>query len=144
LRCFRHCHPELILRVAQALEASRARGLCKENVQSFYDNLSELYTLHKYPPERIWNCDETGTHAGRTGGGVVIARRGVYCVHFIVLDQHEWLSVLVCINAVGLAIPSFIVFIGKHFHQNYIDRCEPGATMSMQPRAWITSYLFSA
>jgi hypothetical protein len=50
LRCFRHHHPELTLRVAQA---SRARGLCKENVQSFYDNLNELYTLHMYPPERI-------------------------------------------------------------------------------------------
>jgi hypothetical protein len=44
LRWFRHRHPDLTLRVSQALEASRARGLCKENVQSFYDNLNELYT----------------------------------------------------------------------------------------------------
>jgi hypothetical protein len=46
LRCFKHHHPELTLRVAQALEASRARGLCRENVQSFYDNLSELCSLY--------------------------------------------------------------------------------------------------
>jgi hypothetical protein len=32
LRCFRHRHPKLTLRVAHALEASRARGLCKGNV----------------------------------------------------------------------------------------------------------------
>jgi hypothetical protein len=36
LRGYRHRHSELILRVAQALEASRAQDLCKENVQSFY------------------------------------------------------------------------------------------------------------
>jgi hypothetical protein len=65
-------------------------------------------------------------------------------MHHIVLDQWEWLSVLVCINAARLAIPSFYVFKGKRFHQNYIKRCELGATMSMQPRAWMTSYLFSA
>jgi hypothetical protein len=64
LRCFRQRHPKFTLRVAQALEAAKARGLCKENVQSFYDNLNELYTLHKYLPERIWNCDESGTQIG--------------------------------------------------------------------------------
>jgi hypothetical protein len=65
-------------------------------------------------------------------------------VHTIVPNQREWLSVLVYINAVGSAIPSFYVFKGKRFRQNYIERCEPGATMSMQPWAWMTSYLFSA
>jgi hypothetical protein len=65
-------------------------------------------------------------------------------VHSIIPDQREWLSVLVCMNAAGLATPSFYVFKGKRFRQNYIERCEPGATMAMQPRAWMTSYLFSA
>jgi hypothetical protein len=56
----------------------------------------------------------------------------------------EWLSILVCINAVGVAIPSFYIFRGKRLGQNYIQHCEPGATMAMQPRAWMTSYFFSA
>ena len=129
--------------MAQALEASRARGLSRENVQSFYDNLSELCSLHMYLAERIWNCDKTGTQAERTGRGIVIARRGAHRVHTIIPDQREWLSVLVCINIVGLAIPSFSVFKRKRFRQNYIERCELRATMSMQPCAWMTSYLFS-
>jgi hypothetical protein len=120
------------------------QGLSPKNVQSFYNNLNELYTLHTYPPEQIWNCDETSTQAGRTGGGIVIVRRGARRVHTIVPDQREWLSVLVCINTAGLAIPSFYVFKGKRFRQNYLERCEPSATMSIQPRAWMTSYLFSA
>jgi hypothetical protein len=115
VRCFRQCHPQLILRVAHVLEAARARGLCKENVQSFYENLNELYTLHKYLPERIWNYDESGTQTRNTCGSIVIARRGTCHVHTIVPDQREWLSVLVCINAARLAIPSFYVFKGKLF-----------------------------
>ena len=72
LRWFKHRHPDLTMRVSQALEASRANGLSKENVQSFYDNLNHLCTLHMYPPECVWNCDETGVQAGRNGGGIVI------------------------------------------------------------------------
>lgn len=59
-RWFRKHHPELTLRVALPLSSSRAKGLCKENVGSFYGNLSELYSLHGYPPKRVWNCDESG------------------------------------------------------------------------------------
>lgn len=144
MRWWRHRHPELTLRVSQALETARARGLCAENVESFYKNLQTLLTLHEYSADRIWNCDESGAQAGRSGGGVVIARKGARHVHSLVPDQREWLSVLVCINASGVSIPSFYVFKGTRFRQNYIERCEPGATMAMQPRAWMTTYLFSA
>jgi hypothetical protein len=126
------------------LEASKIRGLCRENVQSFYENLSELCSLYMYPAERIWNCDETGTQAGRTGGSIVIACRSARRIHTIILDQREWFSILVCINATGSAILPFNVFKRKRFRQNYIERYEPGAMMSMQPCAWMTSYLFSA
>jgi hypothetical protein len=100
--------------------------------------------MHNYSPDRIWNCDESGAQARKNGGGIVIARTGARRVHSIVPDHREWLSVLVCINAAGLSIPSFYIFRGKRFGQNYIQRCEPGATMAMQPRAWMTSYLFGA
>jgi hypothetical protein len=65
MRGWRHRHPELILRVSQALETARARGLCKDNVKTFYDNLETLYNLHSYTPNRVWNCDKSGAQAGK-------------------------------------------------------------------------------
>lgn len=53
------------------------------------------------------------------------------------------MSILVCINAVGHSIPSFYIFRGKRFGQNYVEKCEQGAAMGMQQKAWMTSYLFS-
>ena len=143
LRWWRRRHPELTLRVAQGLETSRARGLSEENVRSFYENLKHLYDSNAYSPDRVWNCDETRAQAGRNGGALVLARRGVRAVHQVMPDEREWLSVLVCVNALGVAIPSFYIFRGKRFRRNYIERCESGATMAMQPRAWMTSFLFS-
>jgi hypothetical protein len=124
------------------ITTARARGLYRDNVRSFYENLQTLYSLQKYTPDCIWNCDEFDAQAGKNGGGVVIARTGAQRVHSVMPDQREWLSVLVYINGIGKTIPSFYIFRRKRFGKNYIERCEAGATMAMQPRAWMTSYLF--
>ena len=86
LRWFKRRHPELALQVAKALLSARAKSLCPENVQSFYNNLQELYTSHTYPPNWVWNCDETGVQAGQNGGAFVIGRRGAHHMHLIILD----------------------------------------------------------
>lgn len=64
MRWWKRRHPELTIRASQALESARAQSLCSENVNSFYDNLQQLYDTHAYPPERVWNCDESGAQAG--------------------------------------------------------------------------------
>jgi hypothetical protein len=99
MRWWKRRHPDLTLRVSQALESARAKILCEENVRNFFENLQHLYSMHEYSHDRIWNCDESGAQAGRNGGAIVIARRGARRVHNIVPNQREWLSVLVCINA---------------------------------------------
>lgn len=107
MRGWRRRHPELSVRTSQALEVARAKGLCDENVRSFYNKLEAMYAIHKYSPNRIWNYDETGAQGGKNGGGVIIARTGARRIHSIVPDQRDWLSVLVSINAAGSSIPSF-------------------------------------
>jgi hypothetical protein len=138
MRWWKKRHPELTLRVSQELESARPKGLCEENVRNFHENLQHLYNLYNYLADRIWNCDESGAHAGRNGGAVVIARRGARRVHNIVPNQIEWLSILVCINAAGSSNPFFYIFHGKRFRQNYIEKCEAEATMAMQQREWMT------
>jgi hypothetical protein len=71
VRWFKKRHPDLTLRSSQGLEFARARGLCPENVASFYGNLQDLYNTNKYTTNNIWNCDESGAQAGRNGGGLV-------------------------------------------------------------------------
>ena len=62
--------------------------------------------------------------------GLVIARIGTRQVHPIVLNQQEWLSVLVCINVIGSSILSFYIFRSKRFwtklHSEMRGRCNYG------------------
>jgi hypothetical protein len=101
LRWFKRRHPELALKLAQGLDTNLARGLCLANINTFYNNLSELYERYKYPPSNIWNCDESGAHAGQNGGAYVLAKCGSHIVHSVIPNEREWLTVLTCINASG-------------------------------------------
>jgi hypothetical protein len=144
MRWFLHRHPDLSFRKSQALETGRARGLCKESVQSLYSNLELLYSNHHYEAHQIWNADESGAQAGRNGGGMVVAKTGSRNVHSIIPDQREWLSVVACVNAAGHSIPNFYILKGVQFRRNYIDRCEEKATMAMARKACMSGPLFYA
>jgi hypothetical protein len=64
----------------------RARGLCPSSAASLYCNLEKLYNSFKYPPNHIWNCDESGIQAGRSGGAIVLAKIGSKSMHSVELD----------------------------------------------------------
>lgn len=136
MRWFKRRHPELSLRHSQGLEANCARGLCAESVASFYANLMLLYEAQNYGPHQVWNYNETGVQASRNGGGLVLAKTGSRNVHIVMPDEREWLSVFVCMNAARYSIPNFYIFKGKRFCRNFIEKCEMGATMAMQPHEW--------
>ena len=144
LGSFKPRHPNLVSRKSQPLEMSRARGLCPTSATTLYSNLQELYNTHNYPPSNIWNCDESGVQAGRSGGATVLAKLGSKYVHTIEPDQREHLSVLSCINAAGGKIPNFYILKGTYFLQDYIKNCEPNAVMAMHPNAWMTKWLFES
>ena len=137
-------HPEISLRMSQELAVARALSLCPETVASFYANLEYLYSTYNYLESHIWNCDESGVQAGRSGGATVLAKRGSRFVHSIEPNEREHLSVLSCINADGGCIPNFYILKGHYFLEDYIAKCEEGAVMGMQPNAWMTKWLFES
>jgi hypothetical protein len=136
-------HPELSLWMSQGLDAGRARGLCPNNVSIFYENMGTMLQ-RGYEAQYIWNYDKPRAQVGRNGGGRVLAKRGLRSVYSIIPKELEWLSILVCINAVGYHIPSFYIFCGKTFQRDYIKKCEDNTSMAMQPKAWMTGQLFKS
>ena len=141
---FRKRHLDLTRRQVQGLELARAKGLCAENVASFYKNLEELYQKYQYPLDHVWNCDESGAQAGRSGGRQVWTKKGTRSIHTLLPNEREWLIVLTCINAAGKHILGFYIFRGKRIRDNYIRFCKDGAAMAMQLEAWMTLFLFSS
>ena len=144
MRRFRLRYPEIATRKSQGLEIAGAQTICPTVAESLYSNLEELYTTFQYPLSHIWNCDESGVQAGKSGGATVLAKRGSRAVHSIEPDQREHLSVLSCINGARGCIPNFYILKGTYFLEDYIVHCEAGTMMGMQPNTWMTKWLFES
>ena len=139
---FKQRHPHLIMRMPQGLEVARAKAMNPSICHGFYKNLLQLYNKFAYPPSNIWNVDESGCNASKSGLDKVLARKGVRSVYAQIPNEREWLSILTSINAVGWSIPHFYIFKGKRRLRDYIHFCEAGSTMAMQEKGYMTSYLF--
>jgi hypothetical protein len=66
--------------MSQGLDSGRVRGLCLENVLTFYKNL-EVMLAKGYEASHIWNCDESGVQAERNRGRRVLAKVGARSIH---------------------------------------------------------------
>ena len=92
----------LVMEVPQGLEIASARRMNPRNcVRGFYCNLPQFYKDNLYNPSHIWNVDESGCNASRSGLEKVLVKKGIMAVHIKILNEREWLSVLTSINATG-------------------------------------------
>jgi hypothetical protein len=67
--------------MSYSLQVGRTKGLCPSNVETFYINLVETYSLHSYHPSQIWNCEESGAQVSQNGKALVLAKTGFRFVH---------------------------------------------------------------
>ena len=126
----------------QPLDHKRARAVNPESVSEFYSNLATMYNTHHYPPNCVWNIDETSCQVRQSGQAKVFAKRGLKEVHKIVPREREWLSVLSTINASGQTIPNYYIFKGIRKLREYTMFCEEGAMLGMQKKGWMDSTHF--
>ncbi|KAI5058629.1 hypothetical protein GOP47_0026799 [Adiantum capillus-veneris] len=133
---FRGRHPQLVFRVSEGLDQSRAIRFWRrpEIFKTLHKNLKALYDENKYPPSNIWNVDETGFQGSRDKGMKILAKKGTKSLYGITCDSREWMTVLCCVSVDGHAIPSYYIFKGSRLKNNYIEDCEPWAAMAMQKK----------
>ena len=52
-------HPQLAIRQPEATSLGRATSFNAHNVSKFFENLQYLLEKFKFPPQNMYNCDET-------------------------------------------------------------------------------------
>jgi hypothetical protein len=95
--------------MAQGLKFNRVKGLCVDNVASFSMNLKELYMknmnmFHHMCGTMMKVGHKLDVHKEEKSWPKEVC---VKSVHIVIPNVREWLSMLVCVNAICTYIPNF-------------------------------------
>lgn len=106
----RHTH-EICLRKPVGTSQARALGFNKESVGKFFDALEELYEQHSFPPDRIYNVDESGLSVVQSKVPYVVGLKGKRQIGTLTAaERGSLVTIIVCMSAGGTFVPPMLIF----------------------------------
>lgn len=140
---FLNRHPCLRLRTPEATSIGRAIGFNRTAVEKFFALLTEVCEKYKFPPDCIWNVDETGITTVPNRQSKVIGLRGKRQVGALVSAERGTLvTVETCMSAAGDYMPPMFIFPRKREKIELLDDAPPGSTAEFHPSGWIQKEIF--
>lgn len=132
------------VRKAQFMNPDRAQKLNKIIVMKHFEALRKLYDELdiKNHPERLYNMDEKGCRLTLHHQQQVLAEKGTKRVHFVAQEHAENVTIAMCVNAVGNALPPMVLFKGKRLKPEYCDQLPAGSLVKMANKGSMTTELF--
>lgn len=126
VRAFLKRNPTLSIRKPEATSIARAMAFNKDNAGKFYSLLGELYDKHKFTPDRIFNCDESGISSVSKSTSKILASKGKKQVGSLSsADRGTTVSVEYCMSASGLYMPPLLVYPRQRMKPELLNNCPP-------------------
>ncbi|XP_055714403.1 uncharacterized protein LOC129808656 [Phlebotomus papatasi] len=143
-RGFMKRHPELSRRYPERYTMRRA-SVTQENVRNWFRHVGdylEQNNLKHLPPNRVFNCDESGFFLAPKGEKVLVRRGDRVAGKIITSEEKDCVTVLFTISASGQLAPPMVVHPIKKFTIDIASNNADGWVVDKTDSGWMTSILF--
>jgi predicted HTH domain antitoxin len=106
-------HPDLQTRFSRRYDYRRALCEDEKTITTWFNFIRSTIIKYGILDDDIYNFDETGFALGLTATAKVIIRRSNGRRAVLQPGNREWVTVIESINAVGWALPPYVIFKGK-------------------------------
>ncbi|KAM0711415.1 hypothetical protein Q7P35_002155 [Cladosporium inversicolor] len=117
---FRARHPEILSVWTRQIERARHDATSSETLETWFDAVTELRIAHHYPPECIYNMDESGFAIGASQTSRALVSVREKSSWKVIAGRQEWITAIECVSATGAAIPPLIIFKAQHTNTAWI------------------------
>jgi hypothetical protein len=122
---FRRRHPEIKTILSRQIDASRFNGVNFQAINHYFTRLGEVIRSERYPPDAIFNVDESGFSIGSTRGSTVLVDKRRKLKGRKQPGKQEWITVIECVSASGVALPPSLIYKSKNLNSAWIPEETP-------------------
>ncbi|KAB0805337.1 hypothetical protein PPYR_02307 [Photinus pyralis] len=142
LRGFMARHKSLALRKPESTSLSRSTAFNKHKVDQFFENLKKVLDKYKFPPEKIYNLDETGVTTVMKPVKIVSTSGKRQVSQAASAERGELVTFIGIINAAGQSIPPVYVFPRVRNIEDFMFDCPVSSLGLGNKSGWMTTELF--
>lgn len=136
---FMHRAKDLSLRTSEATTLSRATSFNKYNVSQFFANLKDILQRKQFPPQNIYNLDETAVTTVQKPPKVISSKGQKQVEQVTSAERGQLVTMCNIINAVGNTISPAYVFPRMKFADYMLHGAPSGSLELSHKTGWMTA-----
>jgi len=134
---FLNRHPKLKQKRLRSIALQRQLGTTRPVIEQWFVRFTEAIRSHGIQEANMWNMDEKGFAMGLSKSQKAMVATDSPAPFLAELGNRTWVSVLECINPMGVSLTPSVVFKGQHRQEDFYDDYTPeGWHFAISPQGW--------